>query len=177
MDRNTLVRGMRFIGAVRDEMPARCASLKIVIQIYEKAKIVQKRFLDAQHGRGYSQLVRCALDDRNYGDPQIAVTGAMYASAVAAIEILNTLGDNPTPTYKHNARDRRFMQYLVDNIKHQYRINMSAAQRFFAAELDLSRQAITNAVEARAERTIQRIGKELKAIENSCPQPMLAAAA
>ena len=57
---------------------------------------MQRRFLDAQHGKVYSQLIRCALDDGIYGSAKIAVTGSMYADAVAATEVLNEFGDNPS---------------------------------------------------------------------------------
>jgi hypothetical protein len=159
------MRGLLFIDRVRDTMRQRATPLEIILEAYAKAQIVQRRFLDAQHGKAYSQLVRCALDDGIYGDPRIAVTGSIYTSAVAAIEVLNDFGDHPEPRYKHNARDRRFVQYMVDNIDGG--INMSAVQRFFDKEYNLTRQAITNAVEARAKRTILRMKQELCALDDN----------
>jgi hypothetical protein len=164
------MRGLLFIDRVRDTMRQRATPLEIILEAYAKAQIVQRRFLDAQHGKVYSQLVRCALDDGNYGDAKIAVTGSMYASAIAAIEVLNDYGDHPEPRYKHNCRDRRFVQYLVDNVESG--VNWSALQRYFEHDAlepryCLTRQAITNAVEARAKRTILRMKEELSALDDN----------
>jgi hypothetical protein len=56
------MRGLLFIDRVRDTMRQRATPLEIILEAYAKAQIVQRRFLDAQHGKAYSQLVRCALD-------------------------------------------------------------------------------------------------------------------
>jgi hypothetical protein len=133
-------------------------------ELIHQSQKVQRRFLDAQHGKVYSQLIRCALDDGIYGSAKIAVTGSMYADAVAATEVLNEFGDNPERP-KNNARDRRFVQYLVDNIDSG--INWCDTQRFFAEEYGLTRQAIQNAVEARAKRTISRMKTELCALDDN----------
>ena len=54
---------------------------------------------------------------------------------------------------------------MVDNIDGG--INMSAVQRFFDKEYNLTQQAITNAVEARAKRTILRMKQELCALDDN----------
>jgi len=158
------MRGLLFIDRVRDTLRQRATALEIILECYHQSQKVQRRFLDAQHGKVYSQMMRCALDDGVYGDPRIAVTGAMYTSAVAAIEVLNEFGDNAERS-KHNVRDRRFVQYMVDNIDSG--INWSALQRYFDKEYGLTRQAIQNAVEARAKRTIFKTKEELLALDDN----------
>jgi len=158
------MRGLHFIDRVRDTLRQRATPLEIILECYHQSQKVQRRFLDAQHGKVYSQLIRCALDDGIYGSAKIAVTGSMYADAVAATEVLNEFGDNPERP-KNNARDRRFVQYLVDNIDSG--INWCDTQRFFAEEYGLTRQAIQNAVEARAKRTISRMKTELCALDDN----------
>jgi hypothetical protein len=161
--KNMAMRGLLFIDRVRDTLRQRATPLEIILAAYHQSQKVQRRFLDAQHGKVYSQLVRCALDDGVYGDAKIAVTGSMYADAVAATEVLNEYGDRPG--YRHNIRDRRFVQYLVDT--YEQGINWCALHRFFFDEYQRSRQAFTNAVESRASRTIERMKAELEALDDN----------